>query len=184
MPASSELHVVRLTPALADAVGALQVTPEQRAYVGDPAVNVVNTLQDPLSEGMAIFCGDTLVGSYRLDFSANAITGRPYAPASVGLRAFLIDRHHQQRGRGARAAIALCDDLAVRHPQRRVLLLAVHARNRAGIATYRRAGFVATGTWLSGGRAGPQQLMLRALGVPARGAPVAAAARVGEFADG
>ena len=45
MPASPELHVVLLTPALADAVGALQVTPEQRAYVGDPAVNVVNTLR-------------------------------------------------------------------------------------------------------------------------------------------
>ena len=179
MAASSDLHVARLTPALADAIGALQVTPDQRAYVGDPAANVINTLQDPLSEGMAIFDGDALVGSYRLDFSPNAITGRPYAPASVGLRAFLIDCRHQRRGLGTRAAITLCEDLARRHPQRRVVLLAVHARNRAGIATYRRAGFVATGTWLSGGRAGPQQLMLRALG-----APVAAVARMGEWRDG
>jgi GNAT superfamily N-acetyltransferase len=179
MPASSDLHVVALTPALAEAVGALQVAPEQRAYVGDPAVNVIDTLQDPLSEGMAIFCGELLVGSYRLDFSPNTITGRPYAAASVGLRAFLIDHRQQRRGFGVRAAIALCDDLARRHPQRRVLLLAVHGRNRAGIATYRKAGFVDTGAWLPGGRAGPQQLMLRALG-----APVAAAARMGEWWHG
>jgi len=170
-----DLRVVRLTPALAERAAALQVTPEQRAYVGDPAVNVVDTLRDPRSEGMAILCGDLLVGSYRLDFSPNAITGRPYAPASVGLRAFLIDHRQQRRGFGVRAAIALCEDLARRHPQRRVLLLAVHGRNRAGIATYRKAGFVDTGTWLAGGRAGPQQLMLRALD-----APVAAAARMGE----
>ena len=179
MPASSDLHVVRLAPALADAVGALQVTPEQRAYVGDAMVNVANTLQDPLSEGMAIFHGDALVGSYRLDFSPNAITGRPYAAASVGLRAFLIDQRFQGQGLGARAMLALCADLQLRHPSRRVLLLAVHARNRAGIATYRAAGFVATGTWLSGGRGGPQQLMLRALA-----APVVASARMGECADG
>lgn len=184
MPALADLHVVPLTQALAARAAALEVAPGQEAYVGSPKFNIPNTLADPHSEGMLVYDGDLLVGCYRLDFSPNAITGQRYAAASVGLRAFLIDRRHQQRGRGARAAIALCEDLALRHPQRRVLLLAVHARNRAGIATYRRAGFVATGTWLSGGRAGPQQLMLRALGVPARSAPVAAAARVGESADG
>ena len=68
MASSCELRVVRLTPALAEAAGALEVTPEQRAYVGDPAVNVVDTLRDPGSEGMAIVCGGTMVGSYRLDF--------------------------------------------------------------------------------------------------------------------
>ena len=179
MASSCELRVVRLTPALAEAAGALEVTPEQRAYVGDPAVNVVDTLRDPGSEGMAIVCGGTMVGSYRLDFSPNTITGRPYAAASVGLRAFLIDQRFQRRGLGLRAALALCDDLRLRHPSRAVVLLAVHARNRAGLATYRRAGFVDTGIWLAGGRAGPQQLMLRALG-----APVVASARVGEWTHG
>jgi len=179
MDPSGELRVVRLTAALADQVGALQVAPEQRAYVGDPVVNVVDTLRDVGSEGMAIVCGDTVIGSYRLDFSPNAITGRPYAPASVGLRAFLVDHRFQRRGLGACGAHALCADLQLRHPSRQVLLLAVHARNRAGIATYRKAGFIDTGVLLAGGRAGPQHLMLRALG-----APVVAPARVGEWRDG
>jgi GNAT superfamily N-acetyltransferase len=174
-----DLRVVRLTPALAERAGALQVTTEQRAYVGDAAVNVADTLRDPGSEGMAILCGDTVVGCYRLDFSPNAVTGRPYAQASVGLRAFLIDQRFQRRGLGVRAVRVLCADLSLRHPSRRVLLLAVHARNRAGIATYRKAGFVDTGTWLAGGRAGPQQLMLRPLG-----APVVAPARMGEWPHG
>lgn len=179
MALPSELRVVRLTSALAGQAATLQVTTEQRAYVGDPAVNVVDTLRDPGSEGMAILCGATMIGAYRLDFSPNAVTGRPYAQASVGLRAFLIDQRFQRRGLGVLAARVLCADLRLRHPARRVLLLAVHARNRAGIATYRKAGFVDTGTWLAGGRAGPQQLMLRALG-----APVGAPARMGEWTHG
>ena len=55
----------------------------------------------------------------------------------------------------------LCEDVRQRHPQRRLLLLLVHCRNRAGIATYRKAGFVDTGELFGGGRAGPQHLMLR-----------------------
>jgi len=179
MVSIDELRVVRLTPALAAMAGALEVTPAQRAYVGDPAVNVIDTLRDPGSEGMAIVCGQMIIGSYRLDFSPNTITGRPYALASVGLRAFLIDRRFQHRGLGLRAALALCEDLRCRHPSRAVVLLAVHARNRAGQLTYRKAGFVDTGTWLAGGSAGPQQLMLRALA-----APVVASARVGEWRNG
>ena len=43
------------------------------------------------------------------------------------------------------------------------LLLAVHCRNRRAISTYRDAGFVDTGRWLNGGRAGPVHVMLRRL---------------------
>jgi GNAT superfamily N-acetyltransferase len=175
---SRAVRVAGVTPDLSAGVCALQVTAEQAAYVGDPVFNLGNALQDPLSEAMAILSGDAVVGFYRLDFSPNAITGRPFAAGSVGLRAFLVDRRQQGRGLGTRAAIAMCIDLAQRHPQRRVLLLAVHGRNRAAIATYHKAGFVDTGQWLGGGRAGPQQVMLRAL------APVAMAAPVGEFVDG
>ena len=46
------------------------------------------------------------------------------------------------------------------------------------LATYRRGGFVETGTWLGGGRAGPQVLMLRAL------MPVASASAMGESGHG
>ena len=171
--------VVRVvTPALIDPVCALQVSAEQAAYVGEPAFNLGNALQDPLSEAMAILSDDAVVGFYRLDFSPHAIAGCAYVAGSVGLRAFLIDRRRQGHGLGVQAALAMCADLVLRHPQRRVVLLAVHARNRAAVATYRRAGFVDTGTLLGGGRAGPQHLMLRPL------MPVAARSAMGESTHG
>jgi GNAT superfamily N-acetyltransferase len=182
MPALADLHVVPLTQALAARAAALEVAPGQEAYVGSPKFNIPNTLADPRSEGMLVYDGDLLVGCYRMDFSPNAITGQRYAAASVGLRAFLIDRRHQGRGLGARAALAMCGDLQSRHPDRRVLLLAVHCRNRAAIATYRHAGFIDTGRCLAGGRAGPQHLMLREL--RPRAAAVVPQSRVGESRHG
>lgn len=183
MSPPSGLHVVPLTPAWAERVGALEVGPGQDTYVGSPKFNVVNTLADPRSEGMVVLLGETAIGSYRLDFSPNAILGQRYAAASVGLRAFLIDRRYQGRGLGARAALAMCADLPARHPDRRVLLLAVHCRNRAAISTYRHAGFVDTGRCLNGGRAGPQHLMLRELHPP-RAAVAVDEVRMGQWAHG
>jgi RimJ/RimL family protein N-acetyltransferase len=175
---ASTVRVARVTPELADAVRALRVAPAQAAYVGDPAFNLANALQDRLSEAMAVLRGDDVIGFYRLDFSPRAITGRPHPAPSVGVRAFLVDHRHQGHGIGAVAARAMCDDLAHRHPRQRLALLAVHCRNRAAVATYRRAGFIDTGQWLGGGRAGPQHVMLRRL------APVAAPARMGQSPDG
>ena len=76
-----------------------------------------------------------------------------------------------------RAAVALCDDLQRRHPERRLLLLLVHCRNSRGVAVYRKAGFVDTGELFGGGRAGPQHLMLRPL-------PAVAESTVGQSSDG
>jgi hypothetical protein len=74
--------------------------------------------------------------------------------------------------------MALCSDLALRHPLRRLAVLAVHCRNRVAVATYRKAGFVDTGRWLGGGTAGPQHVMLRRL------APAAMFARMGQSPHG
>ncbi len=112
---------------------------------------------------MAVFAGDRVIGFYRLDFSPNAICGRAFDVPSVGVRAFLIDAREQGRGHGSRAAMAMCADVRRRHPQRRLLVLAVHCVNTEGIAAYRNAGFIDTGELLGGGRAGPQHLMLRSL---------------------
>jgi RimJ/RimL family protein N-acetyltransferase len=166
-PTTIRVHVEPVTSALVDAVRALQVKPGQDAYVGDPAFNLANTQLDPLSEAMAVVADGTVAGFYRLDFAPNTIIGRPYGAPVVGLRAFVIDARMQGRGVGTRAAIAMCEDVRRRHPHRRMLLLAVHCQNHAGIAAYRKAGFVGTGELLGGGRAGPQQLMLRDLGTPA-----------------
>ena len=164
------VHVQPVTAALVEHVRALRVDATQAGYVGDPSFNLTHAQQDPLSEAMAVLADGDVIGFYRLDFAPNAIVGRPFAAGSVGVRAFLIDARRQGRGYGTRAALAMCDDLRRRHPQRRLLVLAVHGRNRAGVAAYRKAGFVATGEWLAGGRAGPQQLMVRSLLVPATSA--------------
>lgn len=161
---STTIHVQPVTPALAAGVRALQVAPAQRDYVGDAAFNLAQAQADPLSEAMAILADDTVIGFYRLDFAPNAVAGRASGAPSVGLRAFMLDLAQQGRGHGTRAAVAMCADLRRRHPQRRLLLLAVNCRNRAAVAAYRKAGFVETGELQRGGRAGPLQLMLRALG--------------------
>jgi len=178
MDVTRTIRVAPVTPALADGVRALQVAPSQAAYVGDPAFNLANALQDRFGEAMAILAGDEVIGFYRLDFSPCAITGTPHPVASAGIRAFLIDQRQQGCGAGAAAAMALCSDLALRHPLRRLALLAVHCRNRAAVATYRKAGFVDTGRWLGGGTAGPQHVMLRRL------APAAMFARMGQSPHG
>jgi len=170
------VHVAPVTPSMCSAVRALQVKPDQGAYAGDAAFNLTSAQGDPQSEAMAVLADDRVVGFYRLDFARNALIGRPAGAPSVGLRAFLIAAGQQGRGIGQRAAVALCEDVQRRHPDRRLLLLLVHCRNLAGIAVYRKAGFVDTGELFAGGRAGPQHLMLRPL--------PAIAAAVGQSPDG
>ena len=158
-------------------VRGLNVKPDQGAYAGDAAFNLASAQGDPQSEAMAVLADDAVVGFYRLDFTRNALIGRNLGAPSVGLRAFLIDAAQQGRGIGQRAAVALCEDVQRRHRDRRLLLLLVHCRNLAGIAVYRKAGFIATGELFGGGRAGPQHLMLRSL-------PATTTAAVGQSSDG
>lgn len=163
---ATAIRVQPVTPALAAGVRALQVSAEQRDYVGDAAFNLEQAQADPLSEAMAILADDAVIGFYRLDFAPNAVAGRGFGTPSVGVRAFMLDLAQQGRGFGTRAALAMCSDLRRRHPRRRLLVLMVNCRNRAAVAAYRKAGFVDTGELHAGGRAGPQHLMLRALDAP------------------
>jgi GNAT superfamily N-acetyltransferase len=171
LAASFRIHVAPVTPASAAAVRALEAGPGQQAYAGDPALNLRIAQDDPRCEAMAVFADAAVIGFYRLDFRAEAILGRPFIGAGAGadaavvaLRALLIDARYQRQGLGLRAVRALCADVERRHATRRLLLLLVHCRNQAAIATYRRAGFVDTGQLFAGGGAGPQHLMLRHLG--------------------
>ncbi|MDB6164295.1 MAG: N-acetyltransferase, partial [Xanthomonadaceae bacterium] len=97
------VHVAPVTAAMSMAVEALQVRPDQVAYVGVPAFNLASAQSDPLSEAMAVLADHQVIGFYRLDFAPNAIIGRDLGVPTVGLRAFLIDARHQGRGLGARA---------------------------------------------------------------------------------
>lgn len=158
------LRVAVVTPGLADAVRALRVAPGQYAYVGDVGFNLADAAADGNSDAMAILQGDDVIGFYRLDYAPTIIAWKPICTASVGLRAFMLDRRWQGRGLGAAAVLACCDDLQRRRPERRLLALNVDCRNLAAIRTYRRAGFVDTGEFHFGGSAGPQQLLVRRLG--------------------
>lgn len=161
--ASACIRVAPVSLELAAAVRALQVTPEQCAYVGDVGFNLGDAERDPLSDAMAVFADDRVVGFYRLDFAPNTIAGRDLGEPTLGLRGMLIDRRRQGRGYGTLALRACCEDARRRHPQRRLLVLAVHCCNHAAIAAYERGGFHDTGERLAGGASGPQQLMLRRL---------------------
>lgn len=166
MPQASTPLPVRVRPvddATAKAVRALRVAPAQWPYVGDTAANLTVAQQDPHSEAMAILAGERVVGFYRLDYREDAIAERAMPEPSVGLRGFVIDLAQQGHGYGQRAIEACCEDLRLRHPDRRLLALTVNCRNAAAIAAYLKVGFVDTGALYLGGGAGPQHLMLRRL---------------------
>lgn len=154
------ITVVPITPALADLVRALRVAPDQYAYLGDVAFNLLDSERDAMSEAMAVLANDRAIGFYRLDFAPNTVAGRDLGEPSVGLRCFFIDHRLQGRGYGRRAVHACCEDLRGRHPGRRLLLLAVDCVNAAAIAMYRRAGFVDSGEVMFGGCVGPQHLFI------------------------
>ncbi len=164
MPAMSAVTArVRVAPvedeATADAVRGLHVADDQYRFVGDTAFNLGDSLRDPMSEAIAIWGGDTVVGFYRLDFSPRAVLGRDPVEPTVGLRAFMIDHRHQGQGYGAQAVVACVDDLRLRYPARRLLVLTVNCANAVAIRAYLRAGFVDTGELFHGGSAGPQHVM-------------------------
>lgn len=161
--ASSRVRVVPASAAPAAGLLALSVAPEQRAYVGDTAFNIHDADRDPLSDAMAVLAGERVIGFYRLDRAPCTVAGRELGEPTLGLRGLFIDQRLQGRGYGTAAIEACCQDARDRHPQRRLLALAVHCCNTAAIATYLRAGFHDTGERLPGGAAGPQQLMLRRL---------------------
>lgn len=163
---TARVHVAPITDpdeAAARGVRHLRVADDQTRFVGDTAFNLGDTLRDPMSEAMAVYADDEVVGFYRLDFAPNAVVGRSLGAPAVGLRAFVIDHRRQGRGYGARAMRACCEDLRRRHPDRALLVLTVNLSNPVAIAAYLRAGFTDTGELFHGGSAGPQHIMLLSL---------------------
>lgn len=169
MIAKPDVRVAPVTPETAEAVRRLRVVPEQYPFVGDVAFNLLDAEAGARSEAMAILVGETVAGFYRLDYAPTIVAWKPICSASVGLRAFMLDRDWQGRGLGTRAVLACCADIEQRHPRARLLALNVDCINRCAISAYRKAGFVNTGELHFGGKAGPQHLMVRALGRDDRG---------------
>jgi ribosomal protein S18 acetylase RimI-like enzyme len=157
------LRVIPVEPPLHRALLRLRVRPAQRDRVGAMADLLADVTQCPGSEPMAIMRGDAPIGYYRIDASARSVAGRDFAQPARGLRSLFVDAHWQGRGFGTRALTLLLEDLAMRHPSTRLLVLTVDCDNRNATRMYRRAGFIDGGARYHGGRCGPQQLLLRAL---------------------
>ena len=158
-------RVVLASTAQAEAARRLALTATQTVYAGDIAFNVDNAMAASDSDAMVVVLGDTVIGFYRLDYPSATFGKQSVDRRTATLRAFALDVAWQGRGLGLPVLAACCADLALRHPERVLLALNVHAANTIALQLYRRAGFVDSGEIMRGGRGGPQHLMLRALGV-------------------
>ncbi len=157
------VHVAPVDAHNRAAVLGLRVDPGQRAFVGEIADMLADAEISANSEPMAILRGDTVVGYYRIERRASAVTGRADVVPSLGLRSFMVDAAHQGDGIGTAAIAALCADLGRRHPDRRRLVLTVNQANAVARRVYLRTGFEDSGELYHGGRAGPQHLLWRPL---------------------
>jgi ribosomal protein S18 acetylase RimI-like enzyme len=166
MPAPATLRVVPVAACDRAVVLGLRVHPHQRDYVGPIGDLLADAAHSGDGDALVFVHGDAPVGYCRLDATARAVAGHDFVVAARGLRSFFIDADWQGRGLAGQALEALFADLAERDPATRLLVLAVNCRNRVAQALYRRAGFEVHGGLYHGGRAGPQQLMLRYLDAP------------------
>ena len=145
-------------------IAGLEVTEEQRRYVGEPLRMMLIGLEEESRHPVAIDAKGAAVGVLTLQTGAGTLAGWPDDDSVWLLRGFLIDRRLQGRGLGALAA-----DAAVRAAAKLTaalggdqtgVVLSVNEENPAGQAAYRKAGFEDRGQYL-GGDAGPQRTMYR-----------------------
>lgn len=163
VPETSILRVAPVDALLRPALINLRVLTRQRAWVGHVVDLLADVASCPDSEPMAIVHGDTPVGYYRIEPNARSVAGRDFPLPALGMRSFFIDADWQGRGLGRQALNAMLADLAQRHREARLLVLAVAADNAAALHLYRHAGFTDHGELYHGGRSGPQRLLLREL---------------------
>ena len=158
-------HVQRVSPAQAEAARGLVLMAAQARDTGDIAFHVDNAMDAPDGDAMLVMLGWTVIGFYRLDDPQPACAQQAVDRHTVTLRTFALDRAWQGRGPGAPTLHACFANLARRRPDRRLLVLNVHGAYTVAAPLYRRTGFIDSGACLPGGPAGPQCLLLRALGV-------------------
>lgn len=145
-------------------IAELEVTEEQRRFVGEPLRMMLIGLEEESRHPMAIDANGAAVGVLTLQSGAATLAGWADDESVWLLRGFLIDRRQQGKGLGALAA-----DAAVRAAEKLTaalggnqtgVVLSVNEENPAGQTAYRKAGFEDRGQYL-GGDAGPQRTMYR-----------------------
>lgn len=145
-------------------VAGLEVTDDQRRFVGEPLRMVLIGLEEDSRHPFVIDANGSAVGVLTLQAGAASLAGWADDDSVWLLRGFLIDRRQQGRGFGSLAAEA-----AVRAAAKLTaalgggqtgVVLSVNEENPAARAAYLRAGFVDRGRYLGGG-AGPQRTLYR-----------------------
>lgn len=146
-------------------IAELEVTDEQRNFVGDPLRMMLVALEEESRHPFVVDSNGSAVGVLTLQSGAATLAGWADDDSVWLLRGFLIDRREQGKGLGTLAAVA-----AVREAARLTaglgggqagVVLSVNELNPAGQAAYRKAGYDDRWQYL-GGDAGPQRTMYRA----------------------
>ena len=159
MTATGIVTLAPLDDHLRPGVAAIQVAPEQVRFGGVPAQAMSAADRDRARASVVIVRDGAAVGYFQLD--TRSVPGAPAAADILGLRALAIDVGAQGQGVGRAAMAQLPAYVRERFPQRRFVVLTVHADNPPALALYRGAGFVDAGVGVyHGGRTGPQ-LVLR-----------------------
>lgn len=150
-----------------DAVAQLHLRPGQERFVGDPLRMALAGLAEESRHPYVIEAGGRAVGVLTLQSGAARLAGWPDDNSAWLLRGFLVDLRYQGQGLGAlaaAAAVVTAGKLERRHRTGAAgVVLSVNEANPAGLAVYRRAGFVDHGQY-NGGTAGPQRTMFRSFG--------------------
>jgi GNAT superfamily N-acetyltransferase len=146
------------------AVALLELAPGQLVFVGDPLRMALAGLAEESRRPYVIEAGGEAVGVLTLQAGAARLAGWPDDHSAWLLRGFLLDRRWQGRGLGrlaAAAAVSTAAKLTAKHGSGESgVVLSVNEGNPAGLAAYRKAGFLDHGQYL-GGSSGPQRTMFR-----------------------
>lgn len=175
---------VRLAPLLlasdADllaAVLALDVLPEQGAYVLPASQTLAAAAADPDRTPFAVLAGDaptpTPVGFGVLDRGEHLAELVDEPGRAVLLRGFYVGAAHQGRGHGSAAARAVRSLAARVAPTAELVVLTVNESNAPARRAYARAGYADTGARYLGGAAGPQLVLVAGVQRPQRRAAAA-----------
>ena len=144
------------------AIAGMSLLPGQERFVGDPLRMALAGLEEESRYPYVVEAGGAAVGVLTLQRGAAGLAGWPDDQSAWLLRGFLIDHRHQGGGLGtgaATAAVEAARKLTARHSTGESgVVLSVNEENPAGVAAYRRAGFVDAGRYL-GGSSGPQRTM-------------------------
>lgn len=145
-------------------IAELEVTGEQRMFVGDPLRMAFVGLEEESRHPYAIDSNGLAAGVLTLQAGAGTAAGWADDDSAWLLRGFLIDRRLQGRGLGSLAAgaavLAAAKLTAALGGGQAGVVLSVNDHNPAGLSAYRKAGFEDRGPYL-GGNAGPQRTMYR-----------------------